>query len=53
MLRILEKYLGKWIGWRAFWDYFFYGAAMTFGAAIGVATFYYLCVAILLLEPTL
>ena len=49
MLEFLEGYLGKWIGWRAFWDYFFYGAAITFGAALGVGIFYILCVALLLL----
>ena len=51
MLKILEKFLGKWFGWRNFWDYFFYGAGMTFGAFLGFTVFYYLCVAILLLEP--
>jgi len=53
MLTYLEKYLGKWIGWREFGRGFLYGAAMTFGAALGVGIFYSLCVMILLLEPTL
>ncbi len=53
MLKYLEKYLGKWIGWRAFWGYFLYGASMTFGAALGVGIFYTLCVFILILEPML
>jgi len=53
MLTFLENYLGKWIGWREFGRGFLYGAAMTFGAALGVGIFYSLCVMILLLEPTL
>tara|TARA_B100001179_G_C18303613_1_gene280682 strand:+ start:360 stop:521 length:162 start_codon:yes stop_codon:yes gene_type:complete len=53
MLAFLEKYLGKWIGWREFGRGFLYGASMTIGAALGVGIFYTLCVAILLLEPAL
>ena len=53
MLGLLEKYLGKWIGWREFGRGFLYGASMTIGAALGVGIFYALCVAILLLEPAL
>jgi|TARA_B110000196_G_C20951443_1_gene569475 L-asparagine transporter-like permease len=53
MIKYLETYLGKWIGWRAFWEYFFFGAAMTITAALAVGIFYSFCVIILLLEPTL
>ena len=48
MLTFLEKYLGKWIGWREFGRGFLYGAAMTFAAALGVAIVYSICVMILL-----
>ena len=48
MLKYLERYLGKWIGWREFGRGFGYGMLMTFAAAGGVAFFYTLCVMILL-----
>jgi len=48
-----NKNFWRWIGWREFGRGVLYGASMTIGAAIGVVTFYYLCVMILLLEPTL
>jgi hypothetical protein len=48
MLKYLERYLGKWIGWRACGYWFGYGMLMTFGAALGVGIFYTLCVILLL-----
>ena len=53
MLTFLENYLGKWIGWREFGRYFWFGVNLAIGAALGVGIFYSLCVMILLLEPTL
>ena len=49
MIEYLERYLGKWIGWREFMRGVGYGISMTLAAALGVGIFYILCVALLLL----
>jgi hypothetical protein len=51
--QVAGKKFWRWIGWPAFWNYFFYGASMTIGAALGLAIFYGLAYGILLLEPVL
>ena len=48
MIEYLERYLGKWIGWREFGRGVLYGASMAFAAALGVAIFYSICVMVLL-----
>tara|TARA_Y100000758_G_scaffold264867_1_gene204350 strand:- start:75 stop:284 length:210 start_codon:yes stop_codon:yes gene_type:complete len=46
--QVAGKNFWRWIGWRAFWNYFLYGASMTIGAALGVGIFYSICVMVLL-----
>lgn len=49
MIKYLETYLGKWIGWKSFFYNFFLGVAFTFGAALVAIAFYSYALLIFLL----